>query len=739
MSGPARERTSTVSAPDRMRSVTGSEDAIRRLLDPGTVALVGASGKNGTLASWPLRLLGQYGFAGRIVPVNPTRDEIAGLACAPSVAEIDGDIDVAVITLNRENTVLAVEECAAAGVGAVVLPAQGFGEGGPEGRALEARMLDVARARGMRIHGPNSDGVANFATGAVLSIQPVLGLGVELGEVAIVTQSGATAGSLISRLAAEGIGTRLYASAGNEIDLGFADYLSVALQDPEIKIVLSFIETIRRPEQFSAVARLAQELGKPIVAIKVGRTGEAAARAAAHTGALAGEDRIYDALFASLGVIRVDELSEIVAVAKLFLANGPVKTSQVGLMSVSGGQAGALADRAAAFGVTLPPFSLDAETRLSALLPHGNGLNPSDLTGDVATRPNLAAEVYRIFDSDPSIDSVVYARKDLTGGMGLTAATALVEARDHGSTALAVYSMDGPIGEAESATYRDGGVPVFASASELFTAVAGLARSTAQTLRPVPDPDVRGWVTGSGVMKDADARAALSRAGVVFPAEAVVASAEQAVLTAEGIGWPVALKVADARIAHKTEIGGVLLGIRSADEVREGYAVLMERARAALGGSGPEGVLVQQQVDDGVEFIVGVVVDPQFGPFVLVGTGGVMAELLNDTALWPAPVTRAEARQLIGRLKGSALLEGFRGSPPADIDGLVDTVVRVSEFGHAHRNRLRELDLNPVLVRPAGRGALAADALIVLKDEETDTDVDDHRDPDDPAHERTAR
>lgn len=697
-----------------MRLITGSEDAIARMLNPRTVALVGASGKPGTLASWPLRLMTQYGFQGRIVPVNPTRDEIDGLPCAPSVSEIDGDVDVAVITLNRENTVLAVEECAAAGVRAVVLPAQGFGEGGADGSALEQRMLDVARAHGMRIHGPNSDGIANFSTGAVMSIQPVLGAGIEVGEVAVVTQSGATAGSLVSRLAAEGIGAAMYASAGNEIDLGFADYMSVALQDPNVKVVLSFIEAIRRPEEFVAVARLAQELGKPIVAIKVGRTGEAAARAAAHTGALAGEDRIYDALFRSLGIIRIDELSELVAVAKMLLGNGPIRSTRVGLMSVSGGQAGALADRGAGFGIEFPPLAAASEQALADLLPHGNGLNPSDLTGDVATRSDLAASVYRVFEQDGGFGCVVYARKDLTGEMGKRAAQELVEARALGQLPLAVYSMDGPLNDVEASIYRDGNVPVYTSAAELFAAIRGLSQAFMQPIREIGDAAVRGESLGGGVVDDERARALLADAGIAFPGEALVNDADSAVAAAQSIGYPVALKVADPRVPHKTEIGGVVLGLSTEEEVRDAFHTVVMRARSVLDGETPEGILVQQQVDDGVEFIAGLVVDAQFGPFVLVGTGGVMAELLDDAMLSPAPVSPEEARNMIYRLRGKALLDGFRGAHAADVDALVDTVVNLSKFGHAYRDQVRELDLNPVLVREQGKGALAVDALLVV-------------------------
>ncbi|MGO4384423.1 acetate--CoA ligase family protein [Specibacter sp. RAF43] len=703
-----------------MKNVTGAEDAVARLWNPGTVALIGASSRPGTLAWWPQRLMQQFGFAGRVIPVNPNRAEIEGLPCAPSIGAIEGPVDVAVVTLDNLGTARAVAECAAAGVGAVILPAQGFGESGDEGKAIERGMLEVARSAGMRIHGPNTDGLANFATGAVMSIQPVLGQGVDVGEVAVITQSGATAGSLISRLKAEGIGCRLYASAGNEIDLGLADYLSVALQDPNVKMVLSFIEAIRRPEDFVKVAALAAELGKPIVVIKVGRTREAAARAAAHTGALAGEDRIYDALFDSLGIVRVEELSELVAIAKLHLATGAIASNRIGIMSVSGGQAGTLADRAASFGLRLPELAPYTQDALSSLFPHGNALNPCDLTGDIAKKPELAAAAYAVFDDDASVDFLVYARKNLTGDVGQQSVEALAMERSKRRLPLAVYSMDGVVNELESKIYHSQGIPIFTSASELFAGVRGLAKFNARpAVRAIAnnvEPVASIPSDASGVLSDEHAKSLLGAYGISFPAERVVTDAATAVETAEAIGYPVTLKIVSERITHKTEVGGVLLGVSGESAVREGFALLMERGRTALAGDDPEGILIQEQITDGVEIITGLVIDEQFGPFVLVGTGGVMAELLDDAVLRPAPVTAAEAREMIGTLRGRALLTGFRGAPPADIDALAETISSLSRLGRDHAEVISELDLNPVLVRPAGRGAVAVDALVVLSE-----------------------
>ena len=292
----------------------------------------------------------------------------------------------------------------------------------PTAPPASSALVAAARARGLRIAGPNTDGVARFATGAVASIQPVLGQDIQPGPVAVVTQSGATAASLVRRLQLEGLGCGLYASTGNEADLGLEDYLSYALQDPEIRIVLSFVESIRRPADFQAVCDLAREVGKPIALIKVGRSEVGARRAAAHTGALAGADAVYDAVFRARGVIRVAELSELVAVAKLHLAIGAPASTGIGIISVSGGQAGALADVAATRGLQLPALQPAQEARLNALLTFGQGFNPCDVTGEIATNPALVGDLSDAFGTTPGIDTVVYARKELTGDVGMRAA-----------------------------------------------------------------------------------------------------------------------------------------------------------------------------------------------------------------------------------------------------------------------------------------------------------------------------
>jgi acyl-CoA synthetase (NDP forming) len=592
-----------------------------------------------------------------------------------------------------------------------VIAAQGFSEAGAEGAAREARVAAIAREKGVRLVGPNTDGVANFASGIVTSIQPLLGEGIPLGPVAIVAQSGATSASIITRLKAEGIGCRYAISTGNEADLGLADYLSLVVQDDAVEIVLCFVESIRKPKEFRAVARLAAELGKPICLMKVGASEQAARRTAAHTGSLAGDDAQYEALFRADGVLRVAEPSELVAVAKLYLGCGAPRSRGVGVVSVSGGGCSIVADKAVATGLEVPTLARAAEDEMNEILAFGGAFNPCDLTGEIAKKPELAGGIVAILGRQPEVDLVVYARKGLTGTVGEESALSLAQAAmQDGVAPLAVYALDGSVDRAEeAAVYGAHRIPVFGSLQDLFVAAERLAAWSAFCAAPRP---AAAAVEPGGPLP-ADPWEVLAACGIARPRQERVHDLASAVAAAGGIRYPVVLKVEDARILHRSDIGGVAVGLRTAREVENAYASIEARARAVLGGEGPAAMLVQEQVEGGVELILGVDVDPLFGPFVLVGLGGVFTEALHDVALRPAPVDEGEAMAMLRGLRGAALLDGYRGAPAVDVDAVAKAITGLSTFAAEHVDSLAAIDINPLVVLPAGRGVRAVDVLVI--------------------------
>jgi acyl-CoA synthetase (NDP forming) len=702
---------------DATRNVTGSERAVARIFYPSSIAIVGASGRPGALSWVPLHLLQRYQYRGAIYPVNPARESIDGIACYPTLADVPGPIDLAVIVVNAEATVDAVQQCADLGVAAAVLPAQGLGEQGGEAREREREMAAYAGARGLRIVGPNTDGVANLSTGAMATIQPVFQEMIASGPLAVVAQSGATAASIVLRLKHAGIGCRYYASAGNEIDLGLADYLSFVLQDPEVRMVVSYVEAVRRADDFLRAASLAAELGKPIALLKVGASQQGALMAAAHTGALAGSDAIHDAIFREYGILRVTELSELTAIAKLFLARGASAARGVGIVSVSGGQAGALSDKAVGMGLGVPGLEPGVTAQLAQMLKFTPPTNPCDLDGQIATEPDIAARAYRAMSSQPGLGTIVYARKLLTGQASAESAAAIAAATmEPNAVPLAVYAMDGSLNEAEQVAYRSASVPVFDSAQELFGAVRALCgyadcltrRAGRARARPAPRSPAP-----TTALTEAQARGLLAGYRIPVPAEALATDANSAVAAAERIGYPVVMKVISDRILHKTELGGVALSVADAESVRVAFARLRALGVEAVGEAHIDGVLVQEQVGGGVEMIAGVKVDEQFGPFVMLGLGGIATELLKDIVLRPAPVSPNDVREMVGELRGSALLHGFRGGDMMDVSALAAAVSALSEFAADHATQISEVDLNPIIVLPVGRGVRVVDVVIV--------------------------
>jgi acetyltransferase len=697
-----------------VRSITGAEESLRLLVEARSIAIVGASSKPFAVSWWPLELLRRYGYGGAVYPVNPHRGEIEGVRCYRSLAEVPGPVDLAVVVLAAKLTLEAVRECADAGAKAVVLAAQGFAEHGDEGREREEALAALGRERGVRIVGPNTDGIASFATGVVASIQPLLGEGMPVGPVAVVAQSGATSASILQRLKRAGIGCRYAITTGNETDLGLADYLSYVLQDEAVKVVLCFVEAIRRPRDFRRVAALAAELGKPVAMIKVGASEPAARRTVAHTGALAGDDALYEALFRADGILRVTEPSELVAVAKLTLARVTPRSRGVGVISVSGGGASIVADKAVAMGLAVPTLPATAEEELNRALSFGGGFNPCDLTGEIATKPSLAGQVYEIFCSQPALATVVYARKQLTGTAGEEAARSLAEVAGlSGSAPLVVYGLDGEVERPEeAAVYAERGIPVFTSLQDLFVAVDRLAGYEAFRDRRLDAPGVSTPVSETVSARPRDV---LASCGIPAPRQGLASDAAAAVRLSEEIGYPVVLKVESDRIPHRSDIGGVVLGLRSAGEVERAFASIWDSARTFLRGDAPDGVLVQEQVEGGVELILGAKVDAQLGPFVLVGLGGVYAEVLKDVSLRPAPVAPDEALVMLAELRGAALLHGHRGAPSSDVNAVAEAVSGLSRFAARHADELDAIDLNPLIALPRGQGVRAVDVLVVRR------------------------
>jgi acetate---CoA ligase (ADP-forming) len=719
---PVRETENARRASDA-RTFAASARSVRALLHPRSVALVGASRRPGTIGHALLANLKRDGFKGDLYPVNPEAAEIDGVKAYPSVAAIGRPFDLGVIAVTAAKVLAAVEECARAGARGVVVISAGFAEVSPEGRAEQDRLRSLARAWGMRMVGPNCMGVLNTAAGVSLNAT-FAPTPPPPGNVGMLSQSGALGLAILDYAHQLNVGISSFVSVGNKADVSGNDLLAYWKDDPETHVIALYLESFGNPRRF---ARLAPEVArqKPIVAVKSGRSAAGSRAASSHSASLACLDVAVDALFEQAGVIRTNTLEEMFDVVAL-LATQPVpRGPRVGVVTNAGGPGILLADACEAQGLQLPELTPETLERLRAFLPPAAGLkNPVDMIA------SASAEQYErtiaAVAADPNVDSVVvvYVPPLVTTAAEIGAAVA----RGAGSVPadkpiLTVFLASkgappvlatGPRGKLPSYSFPENAARALAAALRyerwrqrpqgtalhLSDEQRGRARRVVQ--RALGASDEPAWLGNDDVQE------LLGIAGIRM-ASARTCAPEDAARTADALGYPLVCKAIAPGLVHKSDVGGVVLGLRSAEEV--GRAVAEMRTRLAAAGHQLTGVLLQQQVDGGLEALVGVVGDPTFGPLIVCGAGGVQVELLRDVSFRLPPVTDADAADMIDRLHSRPLFDGYRGAPPADRAALVALLQRLSALVE-EIPELYEMDLNPVKVLRPGEGAVVVDARI---------------------------
>lgn len=704
---------------------------LRPLLRPRSIALVGASRNLDSLNGRPLTYLKVHGYAGQVYPVNPGYDSIADLPCYPSLEALPERPDLVVVGVAAPRVLGVLEQCVALGIPAAIVFASGYAEMGEAGRAAQAAIGDLAARTGLLVCGPNTLGLLNAQEGVAATFTQVAATKLPRGPIAFVTQSGAFGTALAALADRQGIYFDYFINTGNEAALRFSEYVAEVLEDPDIRVVAGYVEGLQDADRFLEVARHALGLGKPIVLAKVGRYGSGQRAAASHTGSLAGSDAVYDAVLRQAGVVRAYDEEELLDTVALFASyQGPLpRGRRIGLVTHSGGAGVLMADRCEELGLAVPELEESTQRRLRELVPPFAGVaNPVDITAQFIAEPRLLEGSLAAVAADPAVDVVVFYLGVMTGAADdivarLTAASQAIDkplvvawaaAPDHAVRAL----RSAGVPTLPTATRAINGLANFVRYAEMRHRILGRAVETAMLAPPPTAERVRAArpVTprpGQAV-PDGLAREVLAAYGARFPREVLATSAADARRAAEAIGYSVALKLVSPTLLHKTEAGALALHLRDGDEVEQAYETVVGNARAHDPDLRVEGVLVQEMVADpgGVEVLVGVSHDPQFGPVVAFGLGGIHVELLRDVALRAAPLTEAEAREMVGAIRGARLLEGFRGRPRTDVDALVHLLVGVSRMAAELRGTIAEVDLNPVLVLPEGRGAFVLDRLM---------------------------
>ncbi|NLY38945.1 MAG: acetate--CoA ligase family protein [Firmicutes bacterium] len=696
---------------------------------PESVAVIGASRNRYKPSGIPLHLFSMFGYRGELYPVNPKHEDVCGLKCYASVLEIPGKVDLAIISVPAAQTMKVLEECAAKGIKAAIIFSSGFAEVGEEGRQQQKKMQKIAQKTGMRILGPNCLGLLNYYNGNTASFlyQQKPEELVYPHTLSFITQSGGMGGIIYQMMLQYSVGFNYLVSTGNEADLSFAEILSYLAERDEVGLIGGFLEGLHKDGRlFMDACDRALRRRKLVTMLKVGRNPAAAAAASSHTGAMVGEDRVYDGLFKQYGVVRADEVEQMNALITIHAAGRIPEGKRIGVISVSGGGGVVVADKCFQFGLELASFSERTETALHAFFPSfGSVRNPVDLTSALLLQADLFERAISTVMADPAVDvGVIFYNLEVPS----PAATAKIAAAYRQlPKPLVLFSWPSCLDLAVEAKKEliQAGVPVIENISSGLWAIAALAdwKRKVELWQPFPcyTPGRRREAAlqilrqyGAGrALPGAQAKKILQIYDIPVAREHLARSAEEAADAAAELGYPVVLKVNSPDILHKSDAGGVLLNLADEAAVREGFSQIMENAARYKPEAAIDGILVQEMLKPGLEVMIGFKQDPIFGPAVLFGLGGVFVEIFDDVAVRVAPLREQDAVAMLEEIRTRALLEGVRGMAPRDRDALVSILMKISRLSLELRSAIKEMDINPLIVYESGAGAVAADALII--------------------------
>lgn len=702
------------------------------LLQPRTIAVIGASTQPDKVGGMPVRLLSELGYAGRIIPVHATAREVQGLAAVPSLDALDTPADLAIVALPVSASLDTMRQLARNGTRAAVFFTSGFAETGGDGIAMQAELAALAQAHGITLLGPNCLGAMNLRERvfATFSPMPLSGLP-PLGEVGLVSQSGAFGAYAFGLAREASLGLSHWVTTGNEAGLHVADVIEWLAHDDATRVILAYLEGCRDGTRLRRALAAARAAGKPVVVTKVGTTEAGARSAQSHTASLAGEDAVYQAVFDEYGVFRAHTLDDFFRLGYV-LSRGRRPTrwqpsakepesavTPVALVTVSGGVGIMMADQAEALDLPLPPMPEAAATALRSAIPFASTANPIDVTGQIVAQPEVLLDAIAAAAQSPDYGSVVAF---LAGGVGAPRIwPGLQDAVEtlHRSGTAAPLLFSGLVDDEKRRWLEARGALVFREPAHAVQAVAVLARAAAQAAAAHAKPDVAAAALAAPdlprdttSLSEFEAMQWLNACGIPTAPHGLARDADEAVRIAEGIGYPVAVKLCSPDILHKSDVGGVVLNVADAQAVRAAFAQVQAAATNHGSPARFEGALVAGMVRGWGELMVGVRRDPVFGLVALAGIGGTAVEIFRQTAFGLAPLTHARACTMLRASRAEALLCGHRGHPAVDADAVAEVLARVSQAAAALGPRLDTLEINPLIV--TAQGVVAADAVVTL-------------------------
>lgn len=697
---------------------------------PQSLAVVGASQNALKPNGIPLYLLNMFGYKGEVYPVNPKYDRVGGLKCYRSILDIEGPVDLAIIGVNESQTMDVLYECAEKNVSAAIIFTSGFAEVNHAGRSKQEEMKELARNSGMRILGPNCLGVLNYYNGCMASFfynQERKDM-VHPETLSFITQSGGLGGIIYQMVVQLSIGFNYFVSTGNEADVSFAEVLNYFAEREEVSIVAGYLEGLQGDGRlFIEACKKALEKNKMVTMLKVGRTESGAAAAASHTGALVGSDEVYDGLFKQFGVPRADDVEQMNALIGLFAAGRLPMGKRMAIITISGGSGVVVADKCPEYGIEVVQITDTTQQKLREILPpFGAVANPVDLTSQLFFDTELFQRALLLVMQDPLVD---------IGGFFYNfempdpeADKKIIDIYNEISKPLVVFTW--PTGqdyamEAKEKIVR-AGIPVIEHIPSGLWAISALAdwvtRSKEQRIYPTFKPGserekalgIINMAPGK-TLTEHQAKEILKLYGLSVTRERVTKTRDELDQAVAEIGFPLAMKILSPDISHKSEAGGVILNIQDHNCAVSAYHEILNNAYQYKPEAAIEGVLLQEMIDDGLELIVGIKHDPVFGPVIVLGLGGIFVEIFKDFSTRTVPICVEDACEMIDQLKGRALFDKVRGRESRDLDAIIDLLLKASRLACELEDQFTELDINPVILRAKGRGAVAADALFVKK------------------------
>ncbi|GAJ97759.1 acetate--CoA ligase family protein [Geomicrobium sp. JCM 19055] len=693
-------------------------EAIERLLHPKSVAIVGVSKDFSSISGKPLKNLLEHHYSGHIYPVNPKYDSIGDLTCYDSVLDIPGEVDVALLAVSASRILSILDECEQKGIRSLILFGSGFAEVGEEGKALQEKVEQKAKQANLSLLGPNCLGLLNvkdsLPLGFATSFETETGF--ISGNVGFASQSGALGFSLFGIAQEQGIGFSYIINTGNQMDINTIDIMDYLLDDHDTKVVAGYLESIPDGEAFIALAKKAKEIQKPLLIMKAGRSEIGQEAAMSHTASMTGSDEMFQTISKQYGVVIANDVDDLVDLMKIFSRTKSMHGNRVVTISNSGAAGITMADYSEQLGLDLVRLEPKTLEQISSIIPsYGSAVNPIDVTAQALKEQHIIADTLDVLANASEVDAIV-VQTTFGGELGKKVCERIVEI-DQQTEKPIVVTVTGSeeLTGAGRKALEDANVPVYVTSYKTMYAVEKLSTFTTTTLEDIDVQSSLKVSPSEAIWTEVVAKQAVKELGIDVPRGVLVTGDEQLVKVSEELAYPVVAKVISDDILHKSDVGGVELGIENSTQLRESYDRIVQSVAKHHPSASIDGILVEEMMQEkSVEMFIGIQHDVDFGPFIVCGLGGIYIEVFKDYAMRHAPVSKRSAYQMIDELQSAAILKGVRGHQGYDVNALADAIVKLSQFAAANQDRIQEMDLNPVFVREQGLQAL--DAIIVWRE-----------------------